>query len=135
MRRLSLSRHWRRSCTERLRRCRSLSPLPPLGFFPTPHTFCTRPKARSQKTANLCRATDEVARALAAAPSCADARDRPCRRLRAAPLPPGQSPRNVRATLHSCSFEPYARATLNLRKGLNQADILNGMFRIIWVLL
>src|SRR5206468_11314894 len=39
-----------------------------------------------------------------------------------------QSLRNAHATLHSCSIGPYARATLNLRKGLNQADRIQTLF-------
>src|SRR5262249_22128860 len=61
-------------------------------------------------------------RAQTSDPSCAAARDLPCRRLRAGQLPPVRSPRNVHATLHSCSIEPYARGTLNLRNSPNQAD-------------
>src|SRR5262245_13731590 len=111
----------------RPRRYRFRSPLPLRGFSPIDHTFCTPPRGRSRKTANPCLVADEAFRALTTDPFCADARAQPCRRLHAALLPPVQSPRNARATLHSRSIEPYARATLNLREGLNQADRMNRM--------
>src|SRR5262249_49899762 len=120
-RRLLRLRHWPRSCTERPRRCRCLSRPRPREFSPIAHTFCKRPKARLRRTASLYRANDEADREQTTAPSCAGARDRLCRRLRAAPLPPAQSRCSAREKLHSCLIEPYARATLNLREGLNQA--------------
>src|SRR5262245_42133079 len=80
------------------------------------------PKVRSQKTVSLCRANGEVDPAPTSVPSFAGARDPPCRRLHAALLPPALLLHNARVTLHSYSIEPYARATLNLREGLNQAD-------------
>src|SRR6516225_173332 len=111
-----------RSCTEHARRCRSPSRLPLPESSPIAHTSCTRPKVRSRKRANPCLAADEAFRALTTDPFCADARAQPCRRLHAAALPPLQLPRNAHATLQSCSIGTYARATLNLRERLNQAD-------------
>src|SRR5262249_50982174 len=104
-----------------------LSRRPQRVSSPIGRTFCTPPKVRSQKTASLCRANDEAGPAQTSVPSCADARDQPCRLLHAALLPLARLPHNARATLHSYSIEPYARATHNLREGLNQADRMAGI--------
>src|SRR5262249_10755078 len=121
-RRLSRLRHWRRSCMERPQRCRYLSQPLLQEFFPIVHTFCRPPKARLRRTASPYRANGEADRGQTIAPSCADARDRLCRRLRAAPLPPPQLRSSARETIPSYSIEPYVKATLNLRNWSNQAD-------------
>src|SRR5207253_133048 len=92
-------------------------------FSPIAHTFCTRPRGRSRKMASPCRANAAAARAPANVPSCADARVRPCRRLHGAQPPLVQSPRNARATLHSCSIETYPepRLTSSAKEGVGTA--------------